>query len=102
MSFTILHILVINAAKDMVIMAAISITTVMAYYGHKGLNGFKCCMNYNLSSGSCSCISSNDRNGNYDVLELITKNVGNGPNSCNGHIGCYGYNGLTATILQQL
>ena len=29
-SFTILHILVINAVKDMIIMAAISITAIMA------------------------------------------------------------------------
>ena len=74
MTFTILHIFVIDAVEDMVIIAVISITTVLAigYYGHKSLNGFR---RYNFSSESSSCISSYDRNGNYDVLELMAKNI---------------------------
>ena len=57
------------------------------------------CRRDNFSSGSSGCISSNDRNGNYDVLELMAKNILNGPNSCNGHIDCYGGNGFNNVLL---
>ena len=44
-------------------------------YGHKGLNCFKCCKGFNFSSGSSNCIASNDLNGSYDVLVLMTKMI---------------------------
>ena len=47
MSFTILHILVINDVMDMIIIAAISITALMATLAVMGLNGFTCCKDFN-------------------------------------------------------
>ena len=65
-------------------------------YGHKGLNGFKCCKAYN---GPSSCIASIDPNGSYDVFDSMAIKELNGPYSCNGHVGCHGGNGFSYLLL---
>ena len=60
----------------MVIMAAISITALMARLAVtdiRVLKGFKCSKGFNFSGRSSSCIASNDPNGSYDVLVFMTK-----------------------------
>ena len=71
---------------------------LISCYGHKGLNGLKCCKAYN---GSSSCIASIDLNGSYDVLNSMAIKVLNGPNTCNGYIGYRGGNGFS-DFLQQI
>ena len=56
-------------------------------YGHKSLNGFKCCK------------KSIGPNGNYNVLDLMAIKDLNCPKSCNGHIGCHGGNGFNDLLL---
>ena len=73
-----------------------SCNALIGSFGHKSLNGLKCCEAYN---GSSSCIASIDPNSSYDVLDLMAIKDLNGPNSCNGHIGCHGGNGFNDLLL---
>ena len=66
----IMDVIAIVAVID--IMAVICVMTMIAFTATMALmNGFKCYKGFNFSSGSGSCIVSNDPKTSYDVLTVM-------------------------------